>query len=120
MKRCIILMSNMSFLQKTQETIKQLRQIGKYTDDIVLLIGDDLNKYNKLDKFFSDKNLIIKYFPTIDRSNEIEIYKKTPISDGREIHKTFQFHKIYCFDVFFKQWDVCFYFNHAKMNRTVF
>jgi len=109
MKKCIILMSNMSFIQKAKETIRQIRQIGEYTEDIVLLIGDDLKKFDKLNNMFSDDRLIIKYFPTIDRSKEIEIYKNTPISDGREINKTFQFHKIHCFDIYFKQWDVCFY-----------
>lgn len=95
-------MSNSNFLQKTKETIRQIRTVGKYNEDIVLLVGNDL-------KDISIENVIVKFFPEIDRSKEVEIFKITPISDGREIYKTFQFQKIYCFDEFFKQWDICFY-----------
>lgn len=104
MRRCIILISNANFLEKTKNTIKQIRQIGRYTDDIVILVGEDLKNLSG----FDDK-VIVKYFPEIDRTKEIELFKKMPISDGREVHKVFQFHKIHCFDVYFKQWDKCLY-----------
>jgi len=102
---CIILMTNKGYLEKAKITINQIRKVGNYKDDVVLLIGDDL-KNEKIDI----ENVIVKYFPNFDRSNIIEFLKKKPLDgDGREITKVFQWHKIHCFDVYFKQWKKCFY-----------
>lgn len=102
---CIILMCNKPYLNKVINTINQIRTIGKYFDDVVLLIGDDL----KDEKIFLDKNVIIKYFPDFNRDNIINILKNKPISDGREIIKVFQWHKMHIFDAYFKQWKKCLY-----------
>lgn len=97
-------MTNKPYLNKAKNTINEIRKIGQYTDDIVLLIGDDLIN----DDVIID-DVIIKYFPTIDRQKIIDILKQKPISDGREINKVFQWHKIHIFDPYFKQWDKCLY-----------
>jgi len=97
-------MTNKPYLNKTKNTISEIRQIGQYTDDIVLLIGDDLINDNII-----IEGVIIKHFPTIDRNDIIEILRQKPISDGREINKVFQWHKIHIFDTYFKQWDKCLY-----------
>lgn len=100
---CIILMCNQPYLNKARNTIKQLREIGKYQDDIVLLVGDDL-------KELIVDDVIVKYFPNIDRSSIIEILKYKPISsDGREFIKPFQWHKVHIFDTYFKKWKKCLY-----------
>jgi hypothetical protein len=100
------------FLVKAIKTIKQIRTIGKYSGDIVLMIGDDLRDRN----IAIDSNTIIKYFPTIDRSIFVEKFKIRPITDnGVEIQKVFQWHKLHCFDTYFKQWNKCFYID-AGMN----
>ena len=43
---CIILMCNKPYLEKAKQTIKEIRDIGKYQDDIVLMIGNDLKDEN--------------------------------------------------------------------------
>lgn len=102
---CIILMSNKLYLDKAKNTINQIRDIGKYQDDIVLLIGNDLK-----DETINIDKVIVKYFPDIDRSSIIEILKYKPItSDGREFIKPFQWHKIHIFDTYFKRWKKCMY-----------
>lgn len=101
---CVILMCNKPYLDKAKNTIDQIRNIGKYKDDIVLLIGNDLKNENII-----IDNVIIKYFLDIDRSDIIEILKIKPISDGREFNKIFQWHKIHIFDVYFKKWKKCLY-----------
>ena len=102
---CIILMSNKPYLEKAKRTIRQIREIGKYKDDIVLLIGNDL----KNDNLIID-NVIIKYFPDIDRSAIIDILKNKSVSfDGREFNKPFQWHKVHVFDMYFKKWKKCLY-----------
>jgi hypothetical protein len=101
-------MSNKLYLNKAHKTIAQLRKAGKYKGDIVLLIGDDL-KDEIANHPLENKNTIIKHFPDFDRSQFVEIYKKKPLGDGREINKVFQWHKMHCFDTYFKQWKQCFY-----------
>lgn len=102
---CIILMCNKLYLDKAKNTIDQVRNIGKYQDDIVLLIGNDLKDENII-----IDNVIVKYFTDIDRSAIIEILKHKPItSDGREFIKPFQWHKIHIFDTYFKNWKKCMY-----------
>ena len=102
---CIILMCNKSYLIKAKNTINQIREVGKYEDDIVLLIGNDLK-----DEKLSIDNVIIKYFPDIDRRSINEILRYKPVSlDGREFSKSFQWHKIHIFDIYFKQWKKCLY-----------
>lgn len=106
MKKCVILVTNKPYVDKCISTVNQLLNIGKYNDDIVILIGDDLIDYNFS---FNNEKIIIKHFPEIDRSGVLSLLTNKPIGDGRVFTKQFQWHKVHCFDVYFKQWDVCFY-----------
>lgn len=103
MNSCIITFCNKSHLQKAFGTINQLRISGKYTGDIVLLVGDDL-KDLELDPAY---NIIVKYFPTIDRTEVLKKLNGISTSDGRDFNKSFQWHKVYAFDKYFKKWDKC-------------
>jgi len=105
---CIILMTNKAYLKKAKFTLNKLRTVGRYNGDVVLLIGNDLK--GEIDKYnVKNKNTIIKYFQDIDRNVTLEQLKERPIGDGREIYKVFQWHKIHCFDIYFKRWKKCFY-----------
>ena len=120
LKKCIILVTNRPYLAKCEETIRQLLTNGYYQDDIVIVIGDDLKDY---DFNYQNEKIIVKYFPDIDRTNIIKILSDKPIGDGRVFTKTFQWHKVHCFDLFFKQWDVCLYIDagmHIFNNINVF
>lgn len=129
-KICIVLMTNNIEIYKvnTLRTIEELRTIGKYLDDIVLMYGDDLIEMQEIQEIQETQETLethkiefknqlkslgveLKYFPTIDRTRFIEMFKIKPfvLGDGREITKTFQFHKFYLFDKYFKQWDKIFY-----------
>lgn len=99
---CIIIFSNKSFLQKAQNTIYNIRTIGKYDGDVVLVVGDDLKDIKS-----SDPRLIIKHFPTIDRTEVLKKLNGISTLDGRDLHKPFQWHKIYAFDLYFKKWKRC-------------
>jgi hypothetical protein len=109
-ENCIILMCNKPYLEKAKNTIQQLRTVGEYQGDVVLLIGEDLNSEN----IFID-NVIVKYFPELDRTDIVNILRNKPISDGREINKVFQWQKIHVFDTYFKHWKKCLYID-AGMN----
>jgi len=101
-KQCIITFCNEKYLEKAKNTIKQLREVGKYQDDIVLMIGNDLK-----DKNVIIDEVIVKYFPDIDRSDIINLLKNKNVVDTKEIRLTFQWHKVHIFDTYFKQWEKC-------------
>lgn len=103
---CIITYCNESFTEKTNKTIEELRNNGKYYGDIVVIIGDDLKDRLEHD----DDRVIIKYFPEIDRTEQINKLLQKPIthrSDYPEVRKVFQWHKIFAFHSYFKKWKYC-------------
>ena len=118
-KKCIVLMSNNVEIYKanTLRTINELRTIGNYLDDIVLMYDDELVEILEIQETNDFKNQLLsmnvrlKYFPTINRTQFLEMFKIKPFVEGdkREITKTFQFHKFYLFNEYFKQWDKIFY-----------
>lgn len=108
MKTCIVSYTNEKFLPKVQVMIDEIREVGKYSGDIVIIVGDDLKDRLKYD---GDDKVIVKYFPEIDRSESIKRLKENPITEGwdnPEFNKTFLWHKLYAFHSYFKQWDKCF------------
>ncbi|PKP56211.1 MAG: hypothetical protein CVT88_08340 [Candidatus Altiarchaeales archaeon HGW-Altiarchaeales-1] len=107
-KFCIILVTNKKYIGKSINTLNQIRQIGQYSGDVVLLIGDDL--VSDIDQYTNGlENVIIKHFPDFDRSDIIEILRQKPIGSGSGVTKFFQFHKLYCFHTYFHNWKKCFY-----------
>lgn len=104
MKTCIITFCNKNYLTKAEHTINDLKQRG-YNDDIVLIVGNDLK--DQCEEIEQRYGIIVKHFPDIDRSVVIEKMKGKSFGDGRQYNKTFQWHKIHCFNEYFKQWDVC-------------
>jgi hypothetical protein len=102
MKHCVVTFCNKNFLSRTEQTIAELRMNGQYNDKIVLMVGDDLKHYT-----LNDPNVVVKYFPTIDRSSVLQRLNGVSTSDGRDFNKPFQWHKIYTFHPFFKDWDCC-------------
>ena len=108
---CIVLMCNNvdKYKMHTIRTIKEIRTIGLYDGDIILLYDDDYDDEfkNKLTEY----NVILKFFPKIDRTKFLEMFRENPFKEGdkREITKTFQYHKFYLFDKYFKNWKKIFY-----------
>ena len=54
---CLTTFCNKGFLERTENTIKEVRTNGKYSGTIVLLVGDDLKHYQ-----INDPNVVVKYF----------------------------------------------------------
>ena len=100
--QCITTFCDKNYLSKTEQTIKELRINGQYSDTIILMVGDDLKHYQ-----INDPNVIVKYFPTIDRSKALKQLNGISTSDGRDLNKPFQWHKIYTFHDYFRQWNAC-------------
>tara|TARA_Y100000389_G_scaffold204655_1_gene258620 strand:- start:10769 stop:11518 length:750 start_codon:yes stop_codon:yes gene_type:complete len=103
MKEVCCFICNQKYLQKFLTTYNNLRNNGKYNGDVLLIVGNDLKDYKK-------EGLIVKYFPDIEFPKETyDSLTKVKTCDGRNINKYFQWHKLYIFDVYLKQWDVVFY-----------
>jgi hypothetical protein len=109
MDLCVVFVSNKKYFNKFLETCKQLITNGKYCGNICLVIGNDLNNSDLMNNDFIQKNgIIVKYFPDIQFSDN---FHDINTNWGKNVHriKIFQWHKLYLFDVFFKQWNYIFY-----------
>ena len=109
----LILNNNENYKNEFFRTVKELREIGLYSGDIVLLHDEDLlDTLNNDPRFIKNEfNIIYKFFNRINRDSVLEQLSIKPFQQGdkREIIKHFQFHKFYLFDVFFKKWKRVFY-----------
>lgn len=109
-KVCVVFLCNKAYFSKFVDTCSKLIENGKYNGTVCLVIGDDLNNDELLDsEFIKNNNIIIKYFPDIKFPNEFLIVNKSIKTDGRNITKKFQWHKLHLFNTFFKQWNYIFY-----------
>jgi hypothetical protein len=107
---CVVFVCNKSYFHKFIYTCNQLIKNGNYNGNICLVIGDDLNNDKLLEcDFIKTYNIIVKYFPDIQFSNEFKNINNTIKCDGRNLTKKFQWHKLYLFDTYFKQWNYIFY-----------
>lgn len=103
-----VFLCDRKYYSKFMKTCEQLINNGKYKGDIVLVVGDDLKSASS-EQFILKFNIKVKYFPNIVFSEDfIKIQKSLP-RPGHWFEKLFQYHKLYLFDVYFKQWDYVFY-----------
>ena len=107
---CVVFVCNIGYFKKFIYTCYQLITNGKYNGNICLIIGDDLNNHELLNcDFIRDNNIIIKYFPNIQFTNDFLIVNNNVKSYGRNLSKRFQWHKLHLFNTFFKQWNYILY-----------
>jgi hypothetical protein len=103
---CVVFVCNKRYFGKFTETLEQLTTKGNYHGNICLIIGDDLvgSPLLKIKKL-TDHNVIVKHFPDLQFTPEfLASASRLPNYD-----KLFQFHKLYLFDTYFKQWQTIFY-----------
>lgn len=105
---CVVFVSDKKYFPKFVDSLNQLVTKGNYSGDICLIIGDDLVSDNSLKHpLITNNHVIIKHFPNLPFPNTfLNFVKKAPYPFNE---KLFQYHKFYCFDSYFKQWDTIFY-----------
>ncbi|MEI8300521.1 MAG: hypothetical protein WCG10_02770 [Chlamydiota bacterium] len=117
--QCVVFVSNQKYFPRFLESLEQLVTKGNYHGDICLVIGDDLLS-NKLlrHRLLIRNHVIIKHFPDLPFSQVfLEFAKQAPHPFNE---KLFQYHKLYLFDTYFKQWDTIFYIDSGmKIYRDI-
>lgn len=111
---CVVFLCNKAYFQRFVKTCELLVTNGKYSGPICLVIGDDLVNETKLldHEIFSKHKITIKHFPDIVFPPAFTLALENisnPNDDKRNITKCFQWHKLYLFHVWFKQYKYIFY-----------
>ena len=108
---CVVFLCDKAYFNKFVKTCNQLITTGNYKGDICLVIGDDLHNDKMLDcDIIKNNNITIKHFPNITFTREfLEVNNTLNTTDGRNITKKFQWHKLHLFNTFFKNWEYIFY-----------
>lgn len=103
---CVVFVCNKKYFSRFVNTVQALTTVGNYHGDICLVIGNDLLGDKLLNhKIIKRNNVKIKHFSDLQFPDSfIEIASKGPI-----FHKKFQYHKLYLFDPYFKQWNTVLY-----------
>jgi hypothetical protein len=91
-----------------------IRGAGQWEGAVVLVGGDDWSagRLTQRDQHQIAKlNITTQHFPEFDLSQLLEEHVQFPVknADSRLVEKTFQWHKLYVFNVWFQQWDVVLY-----------
>jgi hypothetical protein len=124
-KICCVFVSNKPYLDKFKKTVIDLLYNGLYKNDIVLIIGDDFLEDELYNDFFFIQNKIkIVKFENIDFGEKTKTHLENIKTDGRNILKKFQWHKLHIFNEFFKKWDFILYLDcgmkiHSDINPVL-
>uniref|UniRef100_A0A6C0B1D1 Nucleotide-diphospho-sugar transferase domain-containing protein n=1 Tax=viral metagenome TaxID=1070528 RepID=A0A6C0B1D1_9ZZZZ len=98
-----VLVTDKKYFNKAIVTIQDLKYVGKWNGDIVLITIDFYLDIS----FKTEFNIIEMKFPEIDKTNLLEKIGPQGFSnsDKREIHKLNQWEKLHVFDDVFMKWD---------------
>jgi len=107
---CVVFITDKAYFHRFLHTCSQLLTNGNYRGNICLVIGDDLLNDNMLQhEIIVKNNIVMKHFPNIHFNEKFLQVNNTLNTDGRNITKKFQWHKLHLFNTFFKRWDYVFY-----------
>ena len=111
MSTCIVFVCNKPYFGSFLKTCSELVTNGKYYDDICLVIGDDLLDDPLLNNsLITSNNVQIKYFPNITFPDAwTDVNTSLKMTDGRNITKKFQWHKLHLFNTWFRKWEFIMY-----------
>jgi hypothetical protein len=98
-----VLVTDQSYFYKACVTISDLRSVGNWCGDIVLITID----FDLEDSYKSQHNIIEKSFSLIDKTHLLNEIGPNGFSnsDKRELNKLNQWEKLHVFDNYFLQWE---------------
>lgn len=111
MSNCVVFVCDKPYFSRFLFTCNQLLSNGQYNGDICLVIGNDLLHDNWLNHEFiqNNKQIIVKHFANIHFPPAFLAINNKIKSDGRNISKRFQWHKLHLFNTYFKRWQSVLY-----------
>ena len=98
-----VLVTDINYFYKACVTINDLRSVGKWCGDVVLITLD----FNLDEQYKNDNNIIEKKFACIDKTYLLQKISPSGFenSDKRELNKLNQWEKLHTFDDYFLNWD---------------
>jgi len=111
MSTCVVFVCNKAYFGSFLQTCNELVTNGKYFGDICLVIGDDLLNDPILNHpVIASNNVHIKHFPNITFPKSwTDVNTSLKMTDGRNITKKFQWHKLHLFNTWFGKWEFVIY-----------
>ncbi len=120
----MVLFSDEKYIERAARTIVEIRQIGNWQDDIVLMLPESLLNNPQIIDFAQQFQVALRKIREIDVHPIIEHWKKYPSNPDYDyvMAREFMYHKFQVFDTYFKQWDVIFYLDsgakiYGDLNR---
>lgn len=108
---------NRLYMEHFYRCCRELIENGRFTGDIIGIIGDDLTE-EEVDKASLGSQVKIIRFPEMEFPPHVkEVIRSLKTGDDRHLTKTFQWHKINVLQPFFRQWDYVFYLD-ANLHIT--
>jgi hypothetical protein len=105
MTTAFVVVSDQAYFHKAKRTILDLRSIGEWTGDIVLIAVD----FQPSATFCAFYNVTVVQFPRIPMDVFLQKIREKPLSyrtdDGREYKKVTQWEKLHTFDPWFWRYD---------------
>ena len=93
---CAVFLCDKAYFNKFLHTCSQLITNGKYTGQICLVVGDDLNNDTMLHHpLIVQNNIMIKYFPNLQFTPEFLHIQEHMDRGSHWFRKIFQYHKLH-------------------------
>ena len=110
-KWAIVLFSNGPYINKAFSTIDNIRNVGLWKDDIVLLVSKDLYNNENTKNEALKYNVILKELPEVNIDSILNAWEKHKTHHNYEYIMTrkYMYMKFYVFDKYFRDWNVVFY-----------
>jgi len=111
----VVLFANRPYIHKALNTIHQIRSVGNWKDDVILMVPSALVK--DLERFSSEYNVTIRDLPDKDISPIIDAWEQHSDHPNYSYIKSreFMYMKFCVFDKFFKKWDKVFYMDSGMV-----
>lgn len=110
-KWTIVLVSNEPYINKCLQSIKLIKEIGNWKDDIVLLVSENLYSNIQLNNIAKNNNIILRKVPNRSFKKQMDLWNKQYKHPERNyiMQREFMYNKFLVFDTYFKNWDIIFY-----------
>ena len=81
-----MLVSNEPYINKCLQSIKEIKEIGNWKDDIVLLVSEKLYANNQLINIAKNNNIILRKVPNRSFKKQMDFLLKLGLMMGKQVH----------------------------------